>query len=333
MNKKFLKKPIVITTGEPSGVGPDLVVNLSQQEWNFPIVVCGSKKLIYERAEELKIKLNIYEYKINKHIKIHQPGTLCVLPLNTKKKVVTGILNRKNSFYVIDMLQRACIGCLKKEFFALITCPIHKGIINKSGINFIGHTEYLAQNSHCKNVVMMLMTKNLKVALVTTHIPLYMVSSVLTKKKLYNTIKVLNEELKKKFDILSPKIFVCGLNPHAGEEGFIGKEEIDIIIPTLKKLVSENIKVIGPFPADTIFQEKYLKQADVILAMYHDQGLPVLKSCGFGKSINITLGLPFVRVSVDHGTALDLAGKKELNIGSFTLALKFINKLYMINEN
>lgn len=324
MNKTFLKKPIIITSGEPSGIGPDLIVNLSQQKWNFPIVVCGSKKLIYERAEELKIKLDLYEYKNNKEVKIHQPGKICILSIDTIKPVVSGKLCKDNSPYVINMLKRACIGCLKKEFFALITCPVHKEIINKSGIFFIGHTEFLAKYAQCKYVVMMLVTKKLRVALVTTHIPLNMISSVLTKKKLYNTIKILDQELKNKFKILFPKIFVCGLNPHAGEGGFIGKEEVEIITPTLNKLIKENIKVTGPYSADTIFQEKYLKKTDVILAMYHDQGLPVLKSYGFGKSINITLGLPFLRISVDHGTAVDLAGKKKLNMGSFTLALNFI---------
>lgn len=332
MNNTFMKKPIIITSGEPSGIGPDLIVNLSQQKWNFPIVVCGSKKLIYERAEELKIKLDLYEYQNIRNIKIHEPGKICILPIETIKPVITGKLCEENAFYVINMLKRACIGCLKKEFFALITCPIHKEIINKAGIPFTGHTEFLAEYSHCKYVVMMLVTKKLKVALATTHIPLNMISSLLTKERLYNVIKVLNRELKKKFKILSPKIFVCGLNPHAGEGGFIGKEEIEVIIPILKKLIKENIKVTGPYSADTVFQKKYLKKTDVILSMYHDQGLPVFKSYGFGNSINMTLGLPFTRISVDHGTAIDLAGKKKINVGSFTLALNFIKHYKKTNK-
>lgn len=328
----MLNKPIIITSGEPAGIGPDLIVYLSQQKWNFPIVVCASKKLIYSRAKELKIKLDLYDYKINKKVNIHKPGKIYILQINTIKKVITGKLCTQNSSYVINMLNRACDGCLKKEFSGLITCPVNKEIINEFGYSFTGHTEFLAKRSNCKKVVMMLISKIFKVALVTTHIPINKISSNLTKNNLYKTIKIINKELKEKFKILDPKIFVCGLNPHAGEGGFIGQEEINIIIPTLKKLSLEKINVIGPLPADTIFQKKYLKQADVILAMYHDQGLPVFKSHSFGKSINITLGLPFIRVSVDHGTALNLAGKKKINMGSFNYALKFI-KNFLKNKN
>lgn len=302
------KKPIIITPGEPAGIGPDIVIRLLQKDWYVPIVVCCSEELLLERAKKLKLPL-ILELYDPKNIKIHKSKHINILPIKTIKPVVPGILDLENSFYVLQTLHRACNGCLNKEFSAIITGPVHKGIINKAGIKFIGHTEFFAKKSNCTSV-MMLMTEKIKVALLTTHIPLKKVVNKIKKKLLYKTIKIVHNDLIKYFSILNPNIFVCGINPHSGENGYLGIEEIKTIIPVLNKLKSEGMKITGPLPADTIFQKKYLKKADIILAMYHDQGLPVIKYHGFGKTVNVTLGLPFIRTSVDHGTALDLAGKK-----------------------
>jgi 4-hydroxythreonine-4-phosphate dehydrogenase len=216
---------------------------------------------------------------------------------------------------------------MQGEFDAVVTGPVHKGIINKAGISFSGHTEYFANQSNTNDVVMMLATEGLRVVLATTHIPLAYVAKAITAERLHKVIHIVNTDLQLKFGIKQPHIFVCGLNPHAGEDGHIGKEEIEVISPALEALRAEGINITGPLPADTIFNPKYLEQADVVLAMYHDQGLPVLKFKGFSASVNITLGLPFIRTSVDHGTAIDLAGTGKANTGSFALALRKAIKL------
>lgn len=322
-------KPIIITPGEPAGVGSDLVIALAQQDWPIELVVCADEQLLNQRAEQLKLPLILREYQCDRTNSLSSKGTLTILPIKTGASVVAGQLERKNSRYVLETLTRACEGCLRGEFSALITAPVQKSIINDAGIPFVGHTEFLAEHSNVKKVVMMLATPSLRVALVTTHLPLSQVPKAITKANLSQVIRILNDELKQKWGILKPRIYVCGLNPHAGEGGHLGREELDIIAPTLQSLRKEDIDLIGPLPADTLFQQKYLEQADVVLAMYHDQGLPVLKYHGFGQAVNITLGLPFIRTSVDHGTALELAATGRAETGSLeaalNLAIKMIN--------
>jgi 4-hydroxythreonine-4-phosphate dehydrogenase len=236
--------------------------------------------------------------------------------------VICGQLDSDNGHYVVETLRQACKKNINGEFDAVVTGPVHKGVINEAGITFSGHTEFFADESNTNDVVMMLATEGLRVVLATTHIPLAYVSKAITFERLHKVLRIVNTDLMLKFGIKHPHIFVCGLNPHAGENGHIGKEEILVIIPALDALREEGLNITGPLPADTIFNPKYLEQADVVLAMYHDQGLPVLKYKGFGASVNITLGLPFIRTSVDHGTALDLAGSGHADAGSFNLAIE-----------
>ncbi|ATW34001.1 MULTISPECIES: 4-hydroxythreonine-4-phosphate dehydrogenase PdxA [Candidatus Williamhamiltonella] len=314
-------KPILITPGEPAGIGPDLVIALAQQHWPVELVVCADPDLLSARAKQMNLPLTLKQYHPKKDSQPCLPSTLSVLPVKVKTTVIAGMLNVNNAPYVIDTLMQACDRSLASEFSALVTGPIQKSVINEAGIPFIGHTEFFAQRCKCSMVVMMLASKKLKVALATTHLPLSEVSSAVTQDHLKQVIRILNHDLKTKFGISHPHIYVCGLNPHAGENGHLGKEEIDVIIPALNLLRQEGMTLIGPLSADTIFHEKYLKHADVILAMYHDQGLPVLKYQGFGQSVNVTLGLPFIRTSVDHGTALDIAGTGKAKVGSFASAV------------
>ncbi|MCE0494116.1 4-hydroxythreonine-4-phosphate dehydrogenase PdxA [Vibrio salinus] len=316
-------KRIVITAGEPSGIGPDLVLALSQHSWTHQVVVMADKKMLAERAALLGIKVVLVDYDKNNPVSPHIAGTLLVEHIATTVPVTAGKLDEQNSQYVLKTLERAAYGCMQEEFDAIVTGPVHKGIINKAGVPFSGHTEFFAEKSNTPLVVMMLATKGLRVALVTTHLPLSSVSQAITKNRLEEIIHILNNDLINKFGITSPNIYVCGLNPHAGEDGCLGMEEIKTITPTLEKLKKEyHYNLTGPLPADTIFNEKYLLKADTILGMYHDQVLPVLKYKGFGQSVNITLGLPFIRTSVDHGTALDLAGTGKVDTGSFKTALE-----------
>ena len=315
-------KPIVITPGEPAGVGPDLLIQLAQTSWPVELVACADPDLLLARAKTLGLPLNLNEYSPSKHTDIQVPASLSILPIQLSKPATAGHLDVLNGEYVTQTLARASDGCLKGEFSALVTGPVHKGIINDAGIPFSGHTEFFAQRSHCDRVVMMLATQELRVALATTHLPLKDVSDAITQQSLNEVITILHHDLQSKFGIDNPRIYVCGLNPHAGEGGHMGTEEIETIEPALSNLRSKGINLIGPLPADTLFQPKYLDHADAVLAMYHDQGLPVLKYQGFGRAVNITLGLPFIRTSVDHGTALDLAGTGHADAGSFITALK-----------
>ncbi|VAY02174.1 4-hydroxythreonine-4-phosphate dehydrogenase [Arsenophonus endosymbiont of Aleurodicus dispersus] len=322
---------IVLTSGEPAGVGPDLLIQLAQLNWPVRLVACADPDLLIARANQLGLELTIYSPGVLNNN--HAIKTLIVLPIKLPAPVKAGQLNKKNSTYVIETLGRACDGCMTGEFSALVTGPVHKGIINDGGIPFTGHTEFLADRSKTKKVVMMLATEKLRVALVTTHLPLKQVPSAITFQSLQEVIYILNNELKCKFGIKTPAIYICGLNPHTGEGGHMGYEEIDTIIPVMNKLRHEGLQLYGPFPADTIFQPKYHNQADVILTMYHDQGLPVLKYQGFGNAVNITLGLPFIRTSVDHGTAIELAGSGKADVNSFITALKLaINMIQNNNE-
>nr|WP_194757070.1 4-hydroxythreonine-4-phosphate dehydrogenase PdxA [Aliidiomarina indica] len=314
---------IAITPGEPAGIGPDLVLKLAQQDWPAELVVCADKGLLVDRAKQLQLDLEFADYDMTQTPSRHRAGTLLVEHVPVAAPVTVGTLNEQNGHYVVETLRRASQGNLDGEFAAVVTGPVHKGIINQAGIAFSGHTEYFALQAGCKDVVMMLATTGLRVALVTTHIPLAYVSKALTPERLERVIAILHDDLVTKFGLENPRIYVCGLNPHAGEGGHLGHEEISVISPTLERLRKERgYTLIGPLPADTIFQPKYLQKADVILAMYHDQGLPVLKYKGFGDAVNITLGLPFVRTSVDHGTALDIAGTGEADVGSFKIALQ-----------
>ena len=324
-------KRIVITPGEPAGVGPDLVIALAQQDWPVELVVCADPALLLARAKELKLPLQLREYQQDKPALAQLAGSLTILPVKIAAEVMPGQLDVKNSHYVVETLAKACDGAISGEFAALVTGPVQKSIINDAGIPFIGHTEFFADRSHCPRVVMMLATEELRVALATTHLPLLAVPGAITQASLHEVITILDHDLKTKFGISQPQIYVCGLNPHAGEGGHMGHEEIDTIIPALDALRQQGINLIGPLPADTLFQPKYLQHADAVLAMYHDQGLPVLKYQGFGRAVNITLGLPFIRTSVDHGTALELAATGTADVGSFITALNLAIK--MINNS
>lgn len=315
-------KRIAITPGEPAGIGQDLVLSIAQQAWPHQLVICGNKEALVQRAELLGLDISIEDYDINTPAKTHQAGTLVVDNIELATDVVAGELNEANGHYVLDTLRRAAQGNMDGEFDAVVTGPVHKGVINRAGVAFSGHTEFFAEQSNTQQVVMMLATEGLRVALVTTHIPLAYVAKAITAERLKQVTRILHQDLISKFGIANPSIFVCGLNPHAGEDGCLGREEIDIIAPALNELrEEEGMNLVGPLPADTLFQDKYLQEADAVLAMYHDQGLPVLKFKGFGKSVNITLGLPFIRTSVDHGTALELAGTGKADAGSFITAL------------
>ncbi|ERB64963.1 4-hydroxythreonine-4-phosphate dehydrogenase PdxA [Vibrio coralliilyticus OCN008] len=315
-------KRIVVTAGEPAGIGPDLVLALSKQSWPHQIVVSADKGLLEQRAKQLDIDVQLIDYDASALPTPQQAGSLVVDHIALNVPAIAGQLDEKNGHYVLETLERAALGCMNGEFDAIVTGPVHKGVINRAGVAFSGHTEFFADKSNTPLVVMMLATEGLRVALVTTHIPLAYVSKAVTEDRLKKIVHILHQDLVEKFAISSPKIYVCGLNPHAGEDGCLGREEIDTITPTLEKLRQEDgIDLVGPLPADTIFNEKYLNEADAVLGMYHDQVLPVLKYKGFGRSVNITLGLPFIRTSVDHGTALDLAGTGDADTGSFTTAL------------
>jgi len=319
-------KPIAITSGEPAGIGPDLCIQLAQKPGSYPFVVIGNIDLLHHRADQLNLDLKIHQYCEGQQPS-NREGNLTVLDLPLPTPVETQQLNKKNSPYVIDSLSIAANGCLENKFSALVTGPVQKSVINDAGINFSGHTEFFADMCDISKVVMMLATKKIKVALVTTHLPLNQVPAAITKNNIQKTLHIVNNSLKKQFGIQQPRIAICGLNPHAGENGHLGNEEIEIIIPLIKQLKKEGLCLIGPLPADTAFTPKYLDNSDVIVAMYHDQGLPVLKYQGFGSAANITLGLPFVRTSVDHGTALDLAGTGKANLGSMNTAIHYATLL------
>jgi len=322
---------IVVTAGEPSGIGPDLVLQLAEQNWPVELVICSDLSVLKQRAQQLDKKITFIEYDCKNTQQSTGNGQLTIAHIGTKETVEAGQLNSNNGLHVLETLRFASQGCLSGEFSAVVTAPVHKGIINDAGVPFSGHTEFFAEQAGVELVVMMLATTGLRVALATTHLPLSAVPSAITEPLLVNIITILNDELKTKYNIKTPRIYVCGLNPHAGEGGHMGKEEIEVIEPTLDKLRAQGILLEGPLPADTLFQDKYLQQADAVLAMYHDQGLPVLKYKGFGQSVNITLGLPFIRTSVDHGTALDLAGTGKADPSSLLCAVN--EAITMVESN
>ncbi len=306
---------IAITSGEPAGIGPDICVLLLQHKFAASITIIGDASMLQERAKQLHVP---FETKNVLHTPLAAPA-------------LAGTLNSANSQYVLNTLTSAIDGCVTGEFDAIVTAPVHKSVINQAGFAFTGHTEFLAERTHTKNVVMMLVDcskpNGMKVALATIHMALKDVPAAITQSSLEATIRVLHADLKAKFGIQNPRILVAGLNPHAGEDGYLGQEEIEVINPVLAKLRCENMNLIGALPADTLFAQHNLAGADAVLAMYHDQGLPVLKHASFGGGVNVTLGLPIIRTSVDHGTALDLAGTGKIDIGSMLAAVELAFKL------
>lgn len=302
------KPTIAITSGEPAGIGPDLCVLLAKEKFAANLVVLGDRDLLASRATILGVDIS-------------------ALPIDATPAAapaIAGKLNATNSRYVLKLLDRAIEGCRSGEFAAMVTAPVHKGIINDAnipGINFSGHTEYLAEKTGTARVVMMLTGGGLRVALATTHLALADVPAAITRDSLTTTLRILHADLIGKFGIAAPRILVTGLNPHAGEGGYLGREEIDIVGPVIERLKHEGMQLTGPLPADTLFTPRHLTQVDAVLAMYHDQGLPVLKYASFGQGVNITLGLPIIRTSVDHGTALGLAGTGRIDTGSMKAAI------------
>ena len=311
--------PLVITPGEPAGIGPDLVIQLCQQI-ALPHVVIANHGLLQERARQLGLPLHLHTWHSGAQGPF-QCGELLVHDIPLAQPATPGTLDRANAPYVLEGLNRAIDGCLAGTFSGLVTGPVHKGIINEAGVAFSGHTEHLQLRCGVERVVMMLATAQLRVALATTHLPLKDVAATLTQERLRQVIDILLHDLQHTFGIAAPRVLVAGLNPHAGEDGHLGREEIEVITPLLRDIDPSGNTLIGPLPADTLFTPKYLAHADAVLAMYHDQGLPVLKYQGFGEAVNITLGLPIVRTSVDHGTALDLAGSGSADTGSLRCAI------------
>lgn len=312
---------LAITPGEPAGVGPELLVRYAQNPpTDTELVAVCDPELLTKTAAALQLPLKLQPVGSNPHRTGNGSLSVCAVALAAASEF--GRLDTANAPYVLQTLERAAHGCLNNEFDALITGPVHKGIINDAGVAFSGHTEFFAEYSGNLPVVMMLATEGLRVALATTHLPLSEVSKAITQPGLTQTLNILHTDLRFKFGIAKPRILVCGLNPHAGEGGHLGMEEINTIQPVLATLRSQGMDLVGPLPADTLFTPHHLDGADAVLAMYHDQGLPVLKYKGFGNAVNITLGLPFIRTSVDHGTALDIAGSGSAHLGSLNTAIR-----------
>lgn len=301
------RQPVIaLTSGEPAGVGPELCAMLARQPLPARVVILGDAGLLAQRGAPPAAAIE--------HVQLATPS-------------IAGKLDPANARYVLALLDRAAQGCLAGEFDAMVTAPVHKAVINDAGFAFTGHTEYLAARAKAPHVVMMLVGGGLRVALATTHLALADVARAITRAGLVDTLRVIEHDLRQRFGIARPRILVAGLNPHGGEGGHLGREEIDVIEPALRAARAEGIAAEGPIPADTLFVPERLKQADCVLAMYHDQGLPVLKYASFGKGVNVTLGLPFVRTSVDHGTALDLAGTGRADPGSLLEAVQLAIKL------
>lgn len=324
---------IAITTGEPAGIGPDLVIELAAKQQNYQnkaqLVVIADKQMMQQRAQQLDTKITFTDFDKNLAPTSNVVGEITILDTRCENKVIAGTLDKENAKYVLETLKIATLGSLNKQFKAMVTAPLNKGIINDADVHFTGHTEFLAELTKAKLPVMMLAADSLRVALATTHLPLKDVSSAITKESLRQVISIMNDDLTNKFGIRNPHILICGLNPHAGEGGHLGMEEIETIEPVIKAMQAEGLNLTGPLPADTLFTPKYLANADAVLAMFHDQGLPVLKHVGFGHAVNITLGLPIIRTSVDHGTALDLAGTGKASSGSMIAAIN--TAIQMIN--
>jgi 4-hydroxythreonine-4-phosphate dehydrogenase len=318
---------LALTPGEPSGVGPDLVIQTVQQPQESELVVFADQDLLVERAALLGLPVKILPFTPDQPAQPRMAGELVVAPVPLGEPAIAGQLNRNNASYVLQTLDGAIDACQAGICNAMVTGPVQKSVINEAGVAFSGHTEYLADKTDTHTVVMMLATEQLRVALATTHLPLREVADAINSRLLTEVIEVLCNDLKTMFNIPQPTILVCGLNPHAGESGHLGLEEIDVIEPVLETFRQRGVNLLGPLPADTLFTPKYLDNADAVLAMYHDQGLPVLKYQGFGRAANITLGLPIIRTSVDHGTALDLAGSGKADRGSLETAIKVARQM------
>ncbi|WP_039047060.1 4-hydroxythreonine-4-phosphate dehydrogenase PdxA [Acinetobacter junii] len=311
--------PLYVTSGEPAGIGPDICLNLANREDLRPVVVLADIDMLKQRIEQLGLEVELVLYSGQTEPSLN--GQLYVEHIALAKPVILGCLDAENASYVLEQLHRSAGYALSGKSVGVATAPVQKSIINDAGIVFSGHTEYYQEFAHVDRVVMMLATKTLRVALATTHLPLRDVPDAITQERLHQVLDILIHDLKTKFKINQPRILVCGLNPHAGEDGYLGREEIDVINPVLEEYRAQGVQMSLSLPADTLFTSENLKDADAVLAMYHDQGLPVLKSQGFGEAVNITLGLPFIRTSVDHGTALSLAGTGQAKASSLHVAV------------
>lgn len=312
---------LLITPGEPAGIGPDITIQLAQQDFAVEIVAVADPALLTERASHLGLPLSIIPCDVNDKPTPHRAQQLKVIPVSLQQTVTAGKLNPANARYVLRTLETAATLCLSGQADAVVTGPVHKGVMNDADIPFSGHTEFFAEASNVPQTIMLFVVDQLRVALATTHLPLAAVPSAITQKKLSATLRLLNSELQKQFHLNQPRMLVCGLNPHAGENGHLGREEIETISPAIASLRDQGLLLEGPLPADTIFTPPFMARADVILGMYHDQVLPVVKNLGFGHAVNVTLGLPFIRTSVDHGTALDVAGTGKADASSLQAAL------------
>lgn len=324
MNQKFIPA-LVLTPGEPAGIGPDLCIQIAQQPLSCKLVVIADGDVLLARARQLRLPLNLIEVPAISPVQ-HTAGSLQILHVPVAEPVQPGKLNPVNAQYVLTTLDRAVEVCKSGQFNGMVTAPVHKGVINDAGFSFTGHTEYLSELMHSP-VVMMLAGGNMRVTLATTHLPLKDVAAAITADSIESKLRIIQHDLITRFMLENPRIAVAGLNPHAGESGHLGREEIDIIIPVLNKLRAEGMQLAGPVPADTLFSPAQLKHYDCIFTMYHDQGLPVLKHASFGGGVNITLGLPIIRTSVDHGTALELAATGQANAGSLLAAIDMAAQL------
>ncbi len=318
--KKNSPPVIALTAGEPAGIGPDLCIMLAQQRQPWPLVVIANAGLLEQRARELNLPWQARPFDPAAPA-VAAAGGLPLIDVPMAAPVTAGKLDPANARYVLDTLDIALAGCTDGRFDAIVTAPVHKGVINDAGVPFTGHTEYFAEHTKTPQVVMMLVGGGMRVALATTHLAVSAIAAHITRASLEATLRVLHHDMVTRFGLAAPRIAVAGLNPHAGEAGHLGREEIDIIIPLLEQLRGEGMQLAGPLPADTLFNPARLPDYDCVLAMYHDQGLPVLKYASFGHGVNVTLGLPLIRTSVDHGTALDLAGSGRADSGSLVAAI------------
>lgn len=314
-------KVIALTPGEPAGIGPDVCLSVAREAHDACLVLVADPAMLEARARALGLEFALPEWRSGR-----REAGACVLPVATAAPVTAGRLDRENARYVLETLNVAIEGCLRGEFDALVTGPVHKGVLNDAGIPFTGHTELIGERCGAEPV-MMLACAGLRVALATTHVPLAEVSRHVTRARLRATLTTLHRDLERRFGVADPRISVCGLNPHAGESGHLGREEIDVIRPVIEELAAAGMRLRGPVPADTAFVPAQLQETDAVLAMYHDQGLPVVKHRDFAGAVNVTLGLPFVRTSVDHGTALELAGTGRADPSSLRAALALARRL------
>ncbi|MBF8268660.1 MAG: pdxA [Gammaproteobacteria bacterium] len=313
---------ILLTTGEPAGIGPDLLIDIANISFPAQLLCLTDPTLLLQRAKLLSRSVKLIEYDPAQPVKPQQPGEILFQRIATARPVIAGTLDTGNTGFVLNVITTATRLCLSGKFDAMVTTPVNKGVLNDAGHAFSGHTEFIAGLCGIELPVMMLMNKQLRVALVTTHLPLAQIPAAITQDRLEQTLRIVNRDLHRQLGIAKSRILVCGLNPHAGESGHLGREEIEIISPVLDKLKSQGINLTGPVPADTAFTSGVLQGIDVVVAMYHDQGLPVLKAQGFGETVNVTLGLPIIRTSVDHGTALELAGTGKAHSGSLRAAIE-----------